>query len=117
MGELLTRLAGEFDYVVFDTPPTVNVTDAAVLAQRVSGALLVVRTFETDKNAVSRARDLLGSANARLLGVVLNGVDAPRGSCKYDRYYNYGYGYHYGHPDDEAGTTKPRGDEDSTETS
>ena len=117
MGELLARLAGEFDYVIFDTPPTVNVTDAAVLAQRVSGALLVVRTFETDKNAVSRARDLLGSANARLLGVVLNGVDAPRGSYKYDRYYNYGYGYHYGHPDDESRTTKPRGDEDSTETS
>jgi len=98
MVELVAELAKQFDYVIYDTPPSVNVTDAAVLAQYVHGALLVVRSFSTDRHAATRARELVTAGGARLLGVVLNGVDAPnRGYSNYGAYSYNKYGY-YGTP-------------------
>jgi len=94
MGELIGEMGRHFDFVVFDTPPMVNVTDSAVLSQRVDGALLVVRTFATDRSAVVRARELLNGADVHLLGVVVNGADAPRTGYEYERYY-YNYRYDY----------------------
>ena len=93
MEEMIKECAGRFDYVVYDTPPAINVTDATVLAQHVLGALLVVRSFVTERAAAIRARELLTAAGARLLGVVLNGVDAPRGGYYYDGYYHHHYYY------------------------
>jgi capsular exopolysaccharide synthesis family protein len=89
MADLVNGFAEHYDCVVYDTPPAVNVTDAAVLARQVSGALLVVRSFSTDRAMVLRAGDLLQQAGARLLGVVLNGVDAPHGGYAYYSYYYY----------------------------
>jgi capsular exopolysaccharide synthesis family protein len=87
MADLVSQVATRFDCVVYDTPPAVNVTDSAVLARQVSGALLVVRSFSTDRAMASRAGEFLAQAGARLLGVVLNGVDAPKGAYEYYNYY------------------------------
>jgi Mrp family chromosome partitioning ATPase len=58
------------------------------------GVLLVVRSGETPKEAFTRARDLLASVKCRLLGVVLNAVDASAPDYYYSyRYYPYSYGY------------------------
>ena len=43
MRDLIERLRAEADYVLFDAPPVLAVTDAAVLATRLEGALLVLR--------------------------------------------------------------------------
>ena len=94
MTELIREMARRFDFVVFDTPPMVNVTDSAVLSQQIDGTLLVVRTFATDRSAIARVRELLNGAEVRLLGVVVNAVDAPRTGYEYERYcYNYQYDY------------------------
>lgn len=95
MGDILKELSGPFDYVVFDSPPVINVTDASVLCQRVDGGLLVVRAFATDRSAVGRARELLDGAGARVLGVVVNGADTPRGAYQYEQYYYYNYYHDY----------------------
>jgi len=56
--------------------------------------LLVVRSGETPKAAFTRTRDLLNSVNCRILGVVLNAVDASAPDYYYSyRYYPYSYGY------------------------
>ena len=75
---IIEDLGERFDYVIFDTPPTINVTDSAILSERIDGALLVVRNFTTDRGAVKRASELLAKGGAHLLGVVINGVDAPQ---------------------------------------
>jgi len=96
MAEIVAQLAGRFEYVVYDTPPVVNVTDAAVLAQQVHGAVIVLRSFSTNRAAAVRAGELIGGGGARLLGVILNGVDAPNrgydayGYRYYSKYYYYG---------------------------
>jgi Mrp family chromosome partitioning ATPase len=54
----------------------------------------VVRSGETPKEAFTRTRDLLISVKSRLLGVVLNAVDASAPDYYYSyRYYPYSYGY------------------------
>ena len=74
MSEVIVQLKGEADYVLFDTPPVVIVTDAAVLATRVDGVLLVVSAGKTRRELAQRAKGLLEKVNAPLLGVVLNSV-------------------------------------------
>jgi capsular exopolysaccharide synthesis family protein len=82
MQALLEHLDGEYDAVIFDAPPLNIVTDAAVLGARTDGVILVVRAGVTDRNAVRYAFDQLKAVHARVLGCLLNDVDAKR-----DRYY------------------------------
>lgn len=74
MGEVIDALKNEASYVLFDSPPVVAVTDAAVLAARMDGVLLVVQSGQTKRDAAKRATALLEKVNARVLGVVLNNV-------------------------------------------
>jgi non-specific protein-tyrosine kinase len=60
--------------VLFDTPPITAVTDAAVLATRVDGVLLVFQAGVTRRERGRQARQLLEKVKANIIGVVLNGA-------------------------------------------
>ncbi len=70
----LRRLEGEADIVIFDAPPLLGVCDAAILARRCAGAILVTRYGRTCEEQVVQAAERLAAVNARLLGTVLNFV-------------------------------------------
>lgn len=74
MTEIIERLRGEADYVLFDSPPVAAVTDAAVLATRVDGVLLVVMANKTKRELAQKARAALEKVGANVIGVVLNNV-------------------------------------------
>lgn len=76
--ELLRRLRARFDVVVLDAPPVLAVTDAAVLAPRTAGVILVLRLEKTEKDAIGLAIRQLQQVNAVLLGAVVNGANADR---------------------------------------
>lgn len=80
-----------YRFIVLDTPPVLAVSDARVLAARADGVVLVVRARHTTNNLVVRARNLLESAGANILGIVLNGTggEDPE-STYYHRYYHKG---------------------------
>ncbi|MGJ7910838.1 CpsD/CapB family tyrosine-protein kinase [Neobacillus sp. LXY-1] len=61
-----------FDVILFDTPPVLAVTDAQLLANKCDGTVLVVSSGKTEKEQLLKAKDLLDSAQSKLLGVVLN---------------------------------------------
>ncbi len=90
MDELLEQLGGSYDYIIFDAPPVVIVTDAAVLASKSDGTLLVIRSGDVPTEMALRAKALLENANANILGVVLNRVPLHEGRGQY-YYYHYGY--------------------------
>jgi len=114
MKELTKLMTERFDHVVFDTPPTMNATDAAIVAQDVDGVILVVRSFKTDKEMASRAHYILSDAQARVLGAVLNNADVPRSGYYgysgkyYDRYYRYYHTYDYYYSDDKTQVVRKR---------
>ena len=74
MTEIVEELKSIADYVLFDSPPVIAVTDAAVLATRVDGVLLVIKAGKTRREMAQRAKAVLEKVNANLLGVVLNDV-------------------------------------------
>jgi capsular exopolysaccharide synthesis family protein len=89
--EFVSWLTGEVDVVVFDSPPVLAVTDAAVLANLVDGTLLVVDCGETRRPAAMQAVERLTSVGGTVLGVVLNRLSASRNGHYY-YYYYYGDG-------------------------
>jgi non-specific protein-tyrosine kinase len=83
MAEILALLRGNAEYVLIDTPPIIAVTDAAVLAPRVDGVLLVVNAGKTRRDLAVKARDMLRQVNADLLGVVLNNAQLDKSAYAY----------------------------------
>ncbi|HVC33776.1 MAG TPA: CpsD/CapB family tyrosine-protein kinase [Chloroflexota bacterium] len=74
MERVVESLRSAADVVLFDSPPTISVTDAAVLGAKMDGVLLVVSVGKTKRDHVMRAKQLLERVNAKVLGVVLNNV-------------------------------------------
>jgi len=74
MEEVIAALSQRAAHVFFDTPPIVAVTDAAVLATRVDGVLLVISAGKTRREDARSAVQRLQQINARLVGTVLTNV-------------------------------------------
>ncbi|HEV2088523.1 MAG TPA: polysaccharide biosynthesis tyrosine autokinase [Cryptosporangiaceae bacterium] len=89
MADLVEALKAGFDVVVIDTPPLLPVTDAAVVAARADGALMVVRHGRTTRSQVTTATAALRAVDAQLHGCVLNMVPGR---------YSDAYHYDYVHP-------------------
>lgn len=98
MEELLADLRGRYDMIVFDAPPLLPVTDAALLAAQVDGALLVVRHSQTTREQLHGAAERLAGVGAHPVGVVFNMIPKRRGGS-----YGYGYGYGYGYAPEVVG--------------
>jgi capsular exopolysaccharide synthesis family protein len=79
MEEVIAALAERADQVFFDTPPVVAVTDAAVLATKVDGVLLVISADKTRREYARTAVHRLEQINARLVGTVLTNVQMGAG--------------------------------------
>lgn len=74
MDRIIETLRTYADIVLFDAPPLIAVTDAAVLGVKMDGVLLVVSAGKTKRDHALRAKSLLEKVNAKVLGVVLNNV-------------------------------------------
>jgi len=85
MKRLLDQVSPIFDWVVLDSPPTVPVHDASLLADLCDGVLFVVRAGGTDFETVEKASSEFRDKN--LLGIVLNCVE------KNESYGGYYYSY------------------------
>ncbi|HET7694631.1 MAG TPA: polysaccharide biosynthesis tyrosine autokinase [Vicinamibacterales bacterium] len=95
-GFLQNLQTGPFDWVVIDTPPVLAVTDAVILAPRVSGVVFVIGSEMTRRAHAERAIETLRTSRPRSLTAVLNRVDFNRNKYYYSRYYGYQYKSYYG---------------------
>jgi capsular exopolysaccharide synthesis family protein len=107
--DLVQVVREQYDFVLLDTPPVLVVTDPCVVAARVDGVILVIQVGRNGRPSTQRAREMLGSIGAKLLGVVVNRVGSRSGAKNgyYRSYYNYQYGNGY------RAYTHERSDEDS----
>ena len=76
MSDVIGVLKARAHYILFDSPPVLAATDAALLGSKVDGALLVIRAGHTRRDHALRARQTLESVQVRILGAVLS--NAPR---------------------------------------
>jgi polysaccharide biosynthesis transport protein len=93
MNELIAAFSKEFDFVIFDCPPILPVTDAAILASKTDGAIIVYRVGKIARSALKRSKTILDNVRGQVLGVVLTGLKAEI-SPDYEEleYYRYAYG-------------------------
>jgi non-specific protein-tyrosine kinase len=87
MHKLVERLAQQADIIIFDTPPVLAVTDAAVLSRQADGVLVVIEAGSTREREARRALEELAQVDAPILGAVLNKVRTGRREGYY--YYRY----------------------------
>ncbi|OGV43754.1 MAG: hypothetical protein A2X46_08660 [Lentisphaerae bacterium GWF2_57_35] len=95
MRELVKDLKSRYDYVFFDSPPIIGITDASILASEVDGVLLVVQYRKYPRVISSRAKRMVENVGGKLLGVVLNNINIMRD----DYYYYYHASYTQYNPD------------------
>jgi tyrosine-protein kinase Etk/Wzc len=93
--ELISKLKEKFEFVVFDTPPIIAVTDAMILAKKVEQKFFVVRVDKTERGVIKRALEMMENVNVNVDGVIVNGVDVKKYYRGYSYYYYYYY-YYYG---------------------
>ncbi len=86
MDSVLTELCELADIVILDTPPILTVSDAVPLLERVSGVILVGKVGVTTRDALQRSRQVVDTAQGKMLGVVATGGAAAG---------LYGYGADY----------------------
>jgi capsular exopolysaccharide synthesis family protein len=83
----LDQCRERFTWIVLDAPPIVSVTDPLLLAKLADMVLMVVRYNQVDRKLARRSLVTLRRTNARVVGVVLNGIDPKSDSYHY--YYTY----------------------------
>jgi polysaccharide biosynthesis transport protein len=86
MDQIFEGLQGFIDTIVIDGPPLV-VADAAILASKVDGVVIVIRPGQTREDVAKAMMNQMKRAGANIIGVVLNRI--PRGGME---------GYYSGYP-------------------
>ena len=74
MGAILERLLMDADIILLDAPPIMAATDAAILATKVDGVLIVVSAGETKRDQAQRSVERLRKVNSNIVGCVINNV-------------------------------------------
>ncbi len=77
--QIIARLQEEADIILFDAPPVIAVTDAAILGTKVDGVLLVIQAGRTKRDHAERAKETLEKARVRIVGAAL--TNAPKDSA------------------------------------
>ena len=71
----MAELNEEYDYIVIDTPPVSLTSETALMATTISNLLYVVRPNISERNSVFSSFEQLHQHNAKILGLVINGVE------------------------------------------
>lgn len=104
LSDLLDWAVSEYDQVIVDCPPTLPVSDAAIVGRYVDGMLFLMNPDKTHRRSVVRAVDQLRGMDLKIVGVVAN-TSLNEEKSGYGYQYGYGYGYTsdytYGHDEED----------------
>ena len=100
MKNAIDLFKASFDFVIFDSPPVVAVTDGVILSKFTDGVVFITLANKTEADVLEKAYATLKQVKAGIIGVVLNEFDVSKAYGAYYRYYRY---YHYyGHKEEKG---------------
>ncbi len=100
MKELIKSVKARYDFVLFDSPPIMGVSDASILASEVDLAIQVIQYRKYPQAMTIRAKQMVEKVGGNLLGVVLNNINISQDE-NYYYYSGYYYDYYYSRRDDD----------------
>lgn len=100
MKDLITELKQRYDFVFFDSPPIMGVSDASILASEVDMTLQVIQYRRYPQPMNIRAKQLIEKVGGNLVGIVLNNINMSQDESYY--YYSGYYHDYYSKNEDES---------------
>ena len=98
MMNLINKLREKYDYILIDSPPVINVSDALYISKLSDTLVFSIAQKVAKRAVVKEAINLLRQNEINIMGIVMTQVDLTRN--KYGYGYGYGYGYDYSYEDD-----------------
>ena len=108
MKDLINELKRRYDFVFFDSPPIMGVSDASILASEVDMTLQVIQYRRYPQPMNIRAKQLIEKVGGNLVGIVLNNINMSQDESYY--YYSGYYHDYYSRNDDEEPVARAEGD-------
>lgn len=103
--EVVRALLSRYDYVVFDAPPVLGLSDGPLIARASEGCLFVIEPGAAPVRGIRDALQRLRLVGAQIFGVAVTKIDVTRQHYGYS--YGYGYGYGYGSNEDGSPSQSP----------
>jgi len=113
MRALISELKGRYDYVFFDSPPIMGVSDASILASEVDMTLQVIQYRRYPQPMNIRAKQMIEKVGGNLLGIVLNNINMSQDESYYyysGYYHDYYYSKNADSEPEKPGGAAPAGD-------
>jgi capsular exopolysaccharide synthesis family protein len=105
MKNLITELKQRYDFVFFDSPPIMGVSDASILASEVDMTLQVIQYRRYPQPMNIRAKQLIEKVGGNLVGIVLNNINMSQDESYY--YYSGYYHEYYSRNEDQEPAARP----------
>ena len=112
LGEFISQMKKEYDYIFVDFPPIGVVADAVSAVNHIDGYIFVIRANVTDKAGIKDCLDNLLNVGGNVVGIVLNDVNYKDGmfggkyKSKYGKYSKYSKYSRYAEAAEKASQTK-----------
>ncbi|MEZ5406239.1 MAG: polysaccharide biosynthesis tyrosine autokinase [Verrucomicrobiia bacterium] len=89
--EIMTELKKDYEWILWDAPPIIGVSDALRLVRGVQGVMMVVKPHQYPLYVAQRVKNILQENNVKILGAVFNNVDTREHELYefYTAYYDY----------------------------
>ena len=81
--DFIEEMKKSYDIIIFDAPPILSVSDAQVLSPHCDGTLLIIHSGVAEKEDVLKAKSVLSTSQAKILGVILNKYKMPKNYLYY----------------------------------
>jgi capsular exopolysaccharide synthesis family protein len=116
MKEMVAELKQRYDFIFFDSPPILGVSDASVLASEVDMVIQVIQYRRYPQPMSIRAKQLIEKVGGNLIGILLNNINMSQDESYY-YYTGYYHGNYYYTRNEDALETPAKGkDPDDTDT-
>ena len=96
MHSLIDKIKSQYDYILIDTPPILQMTDVIGISDIIAGVAVVVSYGKTNYYEIQEVQKKLELGNCNLTGFILNNITIGS-SSSYGYRYSYKYGYKYGY--------------------
>jgi capsular exopolysaccharide synthesis family protein len=107
MKEMISELKQRYDFILFDSPPILGVSDASVLASEVDLVMQVIQYRRYPQPMTIRAKQMIEKVRGNFIGIVLNNINMSQDEGYY-YYSGYYHDYYYSRsPGEQETAAKP----------